>query len=61
MKLSDVVSSLHLPIFAELPLLVFMGIFVCVGISLLGGRERFEAESALPLHDEHNGTQGDPT
>lgn len=52
MKLSDIVSSLHLPIFAEVPLLVFMGIFIGVAIHVLGGREQFARLGALPLHDE---------
>lgn len=52
MKLSDIVSHLHLPIFAELPLLLFMGIFIGVAAHLLGERERFAQASALPLQDE---------
>ena len=52
MKLSDVVSSLNLPIFAEVPLLVFMGIFVGVAAHLLGRREQFAAMANLPLRDE---------
>ncbi len=52
MKLSDVVSHLHLPIFAEVPLLVFMGVFMGVALYLLGRPERFQQLSALPLRDE---------
>ena len=52
MKLSDVVSSLNLPIFAEVPLLVFMGIFVGVALHLLGRRGQFAELEALPLRDE---------
>jgi hypothetical protein len=55
MKLSDIVSSMHLPIFAEVPLLVFMGIFLGVAVHLLGKREHFSQFSELPLRDE--GTQ----
>jgi hypothetical protein len=57
MKLSDVVSSLHLPIFAEVPLLVFLGIFVGVAVHLLGRREHFSELEALPLRDEHSRSQ----
>ena len=52
MKLSDIVSGLHLPIFAEVPLLVFMGIFIGVAIHVLGGREQFSSVGALPLREE---------
>ena len=52
MKLSDVVSAMHLPIFAEIPLLLFMGIFIGVSIHLLSGREQFARAGALPLRDE---------
>lgn len=54
MKLSDVVSGLHLPIFAEVPLLVFMGIFVGVAVHLLSNRDQFARIGALPLRDERN-------
>jgi hypothetical protein len=54
MKLSDVVSSLHLPIFAEVPLLLFMGIFVGVVVHLLGQREQFAKMEAMPLRDERS-------
>jgi hypothetical protein len=52
MKLSDIVSSMHLTIFAEVPLLVFMGIFVGVAVHLLGKRDHFSQIGALPLRDE---------
>ena len=57
MKLSDIVSSLHLPIFAEVPLLVFMGIFLGVAVHVLGRREHFNQLESLPLRDEHPGSQ----
>jgi len=54
MKLSDIVSSMHLPVFAEVPLLLFMGIFVGVALHLVGKRGEFAAMEALPLrHDDH--------
>ena len=52
MKLSDIVSSMHLPIFAEVPLLVFMGIFVGVAVHLLGKREELARFSSLPLRND---------
>jgi cbb3-type cytochrome oxidase subunit 3 len=52
MKLSDVVSGLHLPVFAEVPLLVFMGVFIGVAVYLLGNKEQFARSAALPLRDE---------
>jgi hypothetical protein len=52
MKLSDIVSSMHLPVFAEVPLLVFMGIFVGVAVHLLGKREQLGQMAALPLRSE---------
>jgi hypothetical protein len=52
MKLSDIVSAMHLPIFAEVPLLLFLGIFIGVAVHLLGKREHFSQIAALPLHDD---------
>ena len=54
MKLSDVVSSLHLPIFAEVPLLVFLGVFIGVAVHVLRRPEQFAEVRALPLHDERS-------
>jgi hypothetical protein len=55
MKLSDVVSAMHLTIFAEVPLLIFMGIFIGVAVHLFGKRDHFSQLGALPLRNE--GTQ----
>jgi len=52
MKLSDVVSSMHLPVFAELPLLLFMGVFLGVALHLVGRRDELAAMSTLPLRDD---------
>jgi len=49
MKLSDVVSAMHMTIFAEVPLLIFFGIFLGVLIDLFGKKERFEQLRLLPL------------
>jgi len=54
MKLSDVVSALHLSIYAEVPLLIFFGIFIGVAIHLFEGKERFRQVSLLPLEREPN-------
>lgn len=52
MKLSDVVSSLHLTIYAEVPLLVFMGVFIGVCLHMLRGSAHFAAAAELPLRSE---------
>jgi hypothetical protein len=52
MKLSDIVSALHLPLFAEVPLLVFMGIFIGVTVHLLGNKTELAQLGTLPLRDE---------
>ena len=55
MKLSDVMSAMHLTIFAEVPLLIFLGVFIGVVIHLLEGKEQFEEVRLLPLkRDESN-------
>jgi len=51
MKLSDVMSAMHLTIYAELPLLVFVAVFIGVVLHLFRGARHFEAMSALPLDD----------
>lgn len=55
MSLTDIMSSLHLSIFAEVPLLVFFGIFVGLCLSLLR-RERaaLEEPALLPLREERH-------
>jgi len=60
MKLSDVVSGMHLTIYAELPLLMFLGVFIGVAVYLLGNPQNFAEHSALPLHDEHRPRRGEP-
>jgi hypothetical protein len=52
MKLSDVVSHLHLPIFAEVPLLIFLGVFIGVALHVFRRSEQLQELSALPLRDE---------
>ncbi len=53
MKLSDVVSAMHISIFATLPLLIFFGIFIGVAIHLLQGEKHFEKVRDLPI-DRHD-------
>ena len=52
MKLSDVVSSMNITIYAEVPLLVFMGIFVGVCAYMLRQGGRFDDAAQLPLRSE---------
>ena len=57
MKLSDVVSAMHVSIFATLPLLIFLGIFIGVVIHVMSEKERFESLSRLPLDRHQDGPQ----
>lgn len=59
MKLSDVVSAMHLSIFAQLPLLIFFGIFVGVVLHLLQGEKEFEQARFLPLQGSEPENKGD--
>jgi uncharacterized membrane protein len=59
MKLSDVVSAMHVSIFATLPLLIFFGIFIGVAIHLLQGEEQFKGVRELPI-DRHDVERNDP-
>jgi hypothetical protein len=52
MKLSDVVSAMHVSVFAQVPLLVFFGIFVGVVLHLMQSKSAFEHASRLPLGGE---------
>ncbi len=53
MKLSDVVSAMHMSIYAEVPLLVFLGIFIGVAIHLYENKDGFSEVSRLPLEREN--------
>ncbi|HYP76747.1 MAG TPA: cbb3-type cytochrome c oxidase subunit 3 [Polyangiaceae bacterium] len=57
MKLSDVMSAMHVSVFAQVPLLVFFGIFVGVVLHLMQGKGAFEHARQLPLEgkDRHGG------
>ena len=52
MKLSDIVSAMQLPVFAEVPLLVFMGIFIGVCVHMLRQGGKLDEAAQLPLHSE---------
>ncbi|MES1174563.1 MAG: hypothetical protein ABUL62_09545 [Myxococcales bacterium] len=52
MKLSDVVSAMNVSIFATLPLLIFLGIFIGVVIHVTFEKEKFESMSRLPLEQQ---------
>jgi len=52
MKLSDVMSAMHVSIFAQLPLLIFFGIFIGVVLHLALGKNDFEHARRLPLEGE---------
>lgn len=52
MSLTDVVSALHLSIFAEVPLLVFFGIFIGLCFSMVRAERRFDPCAQLPLREE---------
>ncbi|MEO7037518.1 MAG: hypothetical protein ABI548_26410 [Polyangiaceae bacterium] len=52
MKLSDVVSSMNVSIFATLPLLIFVGIFIGVMVHVMFEKEQFDEMSKLPLETE---------
>lgn len=58
MKLSDVVSGMHLSIYAEVPLLLFVGVFVGVVAYLLGNPQDFTRAATLPLRNEGGPRQG---
>lgn len=49
MKLSDVVSALHLSVFAEIPLLICFGVFLGVVLHVMRARSEFEELRTLPL------------
>jgi hypothetical protein len=52
MKLSDVMSAMHMTIYAELPLLIFVGVFIGVALHLLQGAKHFETMRSLPLEQK---------
>ncbi len=59
MKLSDVMSAMHVSVFAQVPLLIFFGIFVGVLLHLLQGKNAFEHVSRLPLEGQRPEAEGE--
>lgn len=57
MKLSDVMSAMHVSVFAQVPLLVFFGVFIGVVLHLMQGKSAFEHVRRLPL--EQQKTEGE--
>ena len=54
MKLSDVMSAASgLSSYAELALVIFVGVFLGVALDLLGSKRRHESLGLLPLENEH--------
>ena len=51
MKLSDIMSAFGLTFYAEVALIIFIGVFIGVLIHVCFGRERFEHARLLPLSD----------
>ncbi|HKO46303.1 MAG TPA: cbb3-type cytochrome c oxidase subunit 3 [Polyangiaceae bacterium] len=59
MKLSDVMSAMHVSVFAQVPLLVFFGIFIGVVLHLLQGKSAFEHARHLPLENQKPEAEAD--
>jgi cbb3-type cytochrome oxidase subunit 3 len=59
MKLSDVMSAMHVSIFAQVPLLIFFGIFIGVVLHLMQGKSAFEHARRLPLEGQSPETERD--
>lgn len=53
MKLSDVMSAMDLAVFAEMGLVIFLGVFVLVAVQVLRGNSegQWERARSLPLCD----------
>ncbi|HEY3498330.1 MAG TPA: hypothetical protein VGK73_26730 [Polyangiaceae bacterium] len=52
MKLSDVMSAMNLSIYAEVALLLFIGVFVGVLVEVFSSGRRYDAMRLLPLEDD---------
>ena len=52
MKLSDVMSAMHLEAYAEVGLVLFLAAFLAVGIDVLRRGRKLEAHGRLPLEPE---------
>jgi cbb3-type cytochrome oxidase subunit 3 len=54
MSLADVMGAMHLPVYAEIGLLVFVGVFLGVLVTLFSRKNRatFDRARFLPLEGE---------
>ena len=55
MKLSDIMSAAGLSIYAEVALLIFLGVFLAVALDVFSSARRHEAVRLLPLEDDSPG------
>ncbi|HWA74013.1 MAG TPA: hypothetical protein VG937_16840 [Polyangiaceae bacterium] len=52
MKLSDIMSAAGLSIYAEVALLIFLGVFLAIALDVFSSVRRHEAARLLPLEDD---------
>jgi len=52
MKLSDIMSAAGLSLYAEVALLIFITVFVCVALDVFRSSRLHEAVRLLPLEDD---------
>lgn len=52
MKLSDIMSAAGLSIYAEVALMLFLGVFLAVALDVFRSSRRHEETSLLPLEDD---------
>jgi cbb3-type cytochrome oxidase subunit 3 len=52
MKLSDIMSAAGLSIYAEVALMIFLGVFLAVALDVFRSSRRHEEASLLPLEDD---------
>ena len=52
MKLSDIMSAAGLSIYAEVALLIFLGVFLAIALDVFSSARRHEAARLLPLSDD---------
>jgi hypothetical protein len=53
MGLGDVISNMDLTIYAKVPLVIFLGVFVAICLRVLGSPgSRYEACAQIPLDDD---------
>jgi len=52
MKLSDIMSAAGLSIYAEVALMLFLGVFLAVALDVFRSSRRHDQARLLPLEDE---------